>query len=471
MPRRLVAAVTAASLLAGLAALFLVAQAPAAVNVDTLHRSRAVSGKVSVGGMAGTSGVRVSTPFASGADTANVWVSASGSYSGCARSASPVVYNAATDCPISNAATDAYSVAAAGDMIGVKGGAYGSITHPPNKTGSPAVTYVVAAGETVTGSFENGRITSGAGSGANNVTFTKGTGTCTFTSYRIDYTAGNTMDGCVVDGEFSTTADPQILHIENATNCTFTRFEIKNSRARGLNSNNTAKGAMTWLDADGCSFTDGSFNHALVASGSDAHTECVYSQGASNITFRRVSFYRCATEDIFLTGGTGAFAQNWTLENVWMERPGGPNHAALAFRTGGGPYPTGWLVRNSMIEGVQAPDSTSSATGSWVNNYFRTQAPCGWGSMTYSKNAGSSACANGVTVSNAAADAGWVAPDWSQTSDTCCYSQTPGNWMLLTGSPLKDVGDVTNYASVDFRGFARYFGVLPDIGPYEFGAS
>lgn len=389
------------------------------------------------------------------AGTANIWVSASGSYSGCARSATLVAYNAATDCSWSGA----YSAASSGDSVIVKGGSYGAVTMPQNRSGSPTVSFTVESGGTATlSSFESR--TNGAG--PSNVTYT---GPVVTGPSSVDGVVNTTFDSWDFNGGGGTSRALQGTMPSSGT----ANLTIRNSTLH----NTVDANAMTYFDGSGLIFENNRFYDAMITSGSGVHTECMYMTSTSNVILRRNRFNNCATEDVFITGsGNGTTAPNWTVENNVFQKPTGPNHNAFAFRNGGAPspYPTNFTFRYNVVDGFQMPDSTSSATGSFIGNYFRTQAPCGWTNMVYVKNAGSSgnSCALGVTVTTSAADAGFVDPVWTTGADNDPSGSPLGNFALVSGSPLIDAGSLANYPSTDLLGASRYLGSAPDIGAYEY---
>ena len=46
-------------------------------------------------------------------------------------------------------------------------------------------------------------------------------------------------------------------------------------------------------------------------------------------------------------------------------------------------------------------------------------------------------------------------------------AQAPGDYRLVSGSPLINQGTTGNYPSLDFTGLSRFVGSAPDVGAYE----
>lgn len=436
-----------------------------AIFQDTYSRARRNARKVVIGTTIVVAGVVVAAPWGSGggsSGTANLWVNATGVTSGCARSSVPAAYDPTKDCSW----TQAYTAAASGDNVLVKGGSYGNVTFPANRSGSPAVTYTPAVGETVTvGNFENGRITGCSPGGADNQTFN---GPITATTFRSDCTDGVTVNDWDVNAGGIAS---QMFHAESVTNFTLKDSDVHNSCAQG------GTGGQMYISGSGFLIDHNNLYDARLCDGS-THTECVYATSVSNMTFRRNRLWNCNAEGVFVTGSSTA--ANWTVENNVFELVTGSAanlNSALAFRTGGAPspYPTNFLLRyNTFISGMQAPDSTASASGAIYGNVFMRSPPCGWGSITYSYNVtptGTSNCGGtgAASFSSASILAGFTNPNTTQGNGS---AYTPaGDYTLLTGSPLKDIGNPSAFPALDILGHARPFNTTPDVGAYEYGAT
>lgn len=407
---------------------------------------------------------------AGGAVTANIWVDTNGGT--CTDSATPVAYSDAAACGSFDAANDTCE---GGDTVGIKGGSYGNQTVTKagaNSARASTCTMTVADGENVT----VGTLDMGTGDttpvGPNYLTLQGdettfagcrdvAEGACSLTMGRL-YT--NLTDHVTVKN-FEANGGAVVAQCFTTLGNSYTTYQ--NGRMHNCRAQNTT-GAMMWLSGSNITLENIKLYDGLYANPANgAHTECAYASATTGLTIRGSVFYSCATEDIFFT--TQDITPNLTVENsIFQIQHGGGGAFAFRYDNTGyyTPYPTNATIRNNIIYGVQAPFSTSSATGVWANNYFRSGAPCGWGSMTYQKNAGSTACANGVTVSNAAADAGWPGEMW--TAGTDYTSSAFGDWTLSAGSPLIDAGNNANCPSIDFNGNSRPVNGTCDIGPYEY---
>ncbi len=394
------------------------------------------------------------------ATTGNIWVSASGSYSGCARSAGPVAYDAAKDCSWAGA----YSAAADGDSVLVMGGSYGNVTIPGTKTGSPTVSFTPATGESVTvADFTNGYVGDGNASGANNLTFN---GPVTARQFRTDGTSNVTVDGWTVDGQNTVN---QIMHFEGVNGFTLRNSEVFNNRNNSLS---LGTGSNVTIDRS-------KFHDAGLDAGSGAHTECLYASGIDYLRITNSHFYRCSVMDVFITrwSGTSTDPQHGWIENNVFEKPWSTTGKvgsgyAFHFRNGGEPAPDiyDWDFRNNTFAGplsfgTQSENVVQPSGLRVTGNIFLAGASCRTTNSTFANNiyAGGTCGGSGEIASTASAlNAGFVGPT--------TQGDAGNNFRLTLGSPALDQGNIANYPATDQDGRARYVGVKPDLGAFEYGA-
>ena len=377
--------------------------------------------------------------------SANLWVDTNAG--SCTRQATPGAYADAQACSW----TGAYQAAQTGDLILVKGGSYGNVTMPANRTAitAPGITFRTASGETVTvNDFENGFYTGGA----SNLTFV---GPVNARSFRSDGGSNITVDAWNVD--CNGCVNEQIFHLENATNVTVLNSEIQDNTDNSL----------MWINGTNLTFENNRIHDAGLRPGSGAHTECMYAWSVTNLTLKRNHFYHCSVMDVFITGSntaSGGYIENNVFEKPW-ETTGVISNSAYAFhfRTGGSPSPdpSNWDFRYNTFVGPLSISPGENPVGAGgmrvVGNLFLSGSPCGHSNTVYTHNAfvGGGCGTNTVTSTLLSFLTGFVG-----TGD-------PGNYSLLPGSVLRDKGSAADYPSQDRAGSARFSGAAPDIGAFE----
>lgn len=414
-----------------------------------------------------------------GAAVANLWVDQTAT-TGCTDNPSLGGYNAAQDCTWDQA----NDTCEGGDTVIVRGGSYGDITLSGSNSRASRCTFTAASGETVTiDEFENGVYT-GANDDANGADFTtfqEGSGAITSRTLYADFNDQVTYDGWTVDGQFTVPTSgfaAQILHFQNVGTVVFKNGEVKNACAvTGFGGMIVTAGGATSLTLDNNLIHDA---HACDPGG-DPHTECMWSNGTSNVTISRTKFWRCAVMDVFITGWDGnTYSDGWTVENSFFGRPCGDNESphtcdsalgnAFHFRSGAGtevdpaPIPSGWVIRHNTFRGNLSINSGGSPPIANVikGNAFANTAACGVTNTTYSYNAHiSGSCGGTGTITNASL----LSNSFTDPSDLAAGG---GDWSLLTGSPLKNAGNTADHPTLDLLGISRYLGSAPDIGAYEF---
>jgi hypothetical protein len=416
--------------------------------------------------VAAAGGIILTTvPSGGGGDpaTANLHVDANGGT--CVDNASAVSYSDATACTW-DAANDTCE---AGDTVLVQGGSYGTVTlSGSNSRTTDHCTFTVDTGDVVTMTgFNNGQQCCGD-TGADwieingNAPCRFETATCSIqtTEFDNDNNAATAFYGWDIDGGGS---DEQIFHVEGAASA----FTWRQSRvhevidAQGMSILTGSTGPWLFEDSDWYDVQD--------TTGGAVHTECAWTN-MDNVIIRRTRWGNCAIMDLFLTGGDD-LATDFLIENSVFQKPvDTPNENALAFRSGSAPSPSpdGFILRyNTIDSGVQinGTDNQPTANGFEVyGNYIRTGPPCGLTNATYSYNVtpdGTSNCGGtgAASFSLASLNAGFPDPDTGEGF---------GNYNILTGSPLKNIGDTGNFTTLDAAGNTRYDGSAPDIGAYEF---
>jgi hypothetical protein len=254
-----------------------------------------------------------------------------------------------------------------------------------------------------------------------------------------------------------------------------TNFTLRNSQVHDVLNPN----AMMVLEGSGYTLDNNQIYDDLNNTDGAIHDECIYAMSVANMTMTRNHFWSCNVQDVFLTGSE--LASNWLVENNVFEAPTGSagNSAnALAFRSGGSPSPSpdGFVLRYNTFgsSGVQInqTDNPPTANGfTVVGNYFATNPPCGLSNTSYAYNispTGTSNCGGSGAQSFSAAsiNAGFVRYQ-PYAGDTGASAQAPGDYRLLSSSPLINRGTTGNYPTLDLSGIARFRGTAPDVGGYE----
>ena len=307
--------------------------------------------------------------------SANLWVDTNGG--SCVRHAPASGYVDAQACSWNRA----YQTARAGDLVLVKGGGYGNVTIGPNRSGSPAVTFRTAAGESVVvGDFENGNIS--GNTGGSNLSFE---GPVSARSFRSDKASNIVVDSWRVD--CGGCDGVQMFHIEQASNVTVKNSDISDNK----------NDSLMWVSGSNLTFENNQIHDAGLPSGSGAHTECMYANSVTGLTLKRNHFYHCSVMDVFITGDgspDGGYIENNVFEKPW-ENTGVISNSALAFqfRTGGSPSPdpNNWDFRYNTFVGPLniSPSENPVGPGGMrvIGNVFLSDDPCGQSNTTYDYNA------------------------------------------------------------------------------------
>lgn len=401
------------------------------------------------------------------AGTANIHTVASGAGS-CTRSVTPIDYATAVSnawtCGSFDAAND---ICQNGDTVGVRGGSYGNVVISGSNGRTSMCTFTVASDQNVTMTgFDNGHQT-GGDTGADWLTIQTDdtcrieTTTCPITlhgEFDSDNNSNNVFEGFDIDGD--DTAEQQ-FHVES-TDGPMTFRDMRIHDATDTNGMSILTGDGPWI------FEDMDWYDVQDTTGGAIHSECAWT-AMNNVTLRRTRWMNCTTQGIFLTGNEQA--TNWLVENNVFQAPvDSVNEAAFAFRSGDPPSPSpdGFIFRyNTIDSGVQinGTDNSPTANGFTVyGNYFRVNTPCGLSNTTCSYNVTPTGVGNGggtgaASFSLASLNAGFTDPETGEAN---------GNYALVSGSPLINIGNGSDYPSLDALGVARFDGSAPDIGAYEF---
>jgi hypothetical protein len=404
-----------------------------------------------------------------GGDTANIWVDPAAT-TGCTDNASEGSYNAAQDCTWDQA----NDTCEAGDTVLVRGGSYGNVTLTGSNSRSSACVMTVVEDATATmGQFNNGEW-NGPDTGADWLTIDGGrpckAETVSCGVYTTEFDSDNTTDVTIVGWEIDGQDDVlQLFHFDPVVNFTVRDSHIHNACAAGTT------GAMTYMSDGPITIDNSDFHDANVCSGDEPHTECLFAQSVSEITFTRNRVYRCNAQGMFFTGSgnpSGLIENNYfgrTCDDVdtSCDDPHlAPN--ALHFRNGGEPSPSpdDMDIRYNTFRGnlsLTNSENAPTANGLRVTgNVFLAGVPCSLSNTTYSYNAHiSSSCGGTGTITNASL----LSNSFVDPSD---FAADGGDWNLLTGSPLKNAGNTGSFPTLDLAGATRYDGSAPDIGAYEF---
>ena len=200
------------------------------------------------------------------------------------------------------------------------------------------------------------------------------------------------------------------------------------------------------------------------------HDECIRASSLSNFTFTRNHMWSCNVMDLFF--GEGELASNLVIENNVFEGPTGSegnSHNAIYF---GSPAPDNVSIRYNTFgsSGVTVIRDPTARGMRVVGNYFDVNSPCREPNTVYAYNVtpvGVSNCGGrgARSFSAPALHRGFVTYQ-PFTGNQGGTPQAPGDYRLLSTSPLVDRGSTGNYPSLDFAGIARFRGAAPDIGGY-----
>jgi hypothetical protein len=116
------------------------------------------------------------------------------------------------------------------------------------------------------------------------------------------------------------------------------------------------------------------------------------------------------------------------------------------------------MARNNVFPGTQQVQETPTTSGihqTWIGNAGAGfSAGCGAGGAT------------GATMSKNV----WVGQKCGSTDKQVTSLKVNSDGSPQSGSPLVDAGDTTNYPATDVLGNARYAGLAPDAGAWETGS-
>jgi hypothetical protein len=400
------------------------------------------------------------------ATTANLWVDTNGG--SCTRSASPAAYNDASACSWSAANTACQS----GDNVMIKAGSYGNITLRGSNGRNNFCTFSTLAGDTVTAGAIDLGIWQSCGAGdSTKANWVKLIGPIKSTEFHADCTNQVYVDSLDMDSGGVQITQPFDAQ-SGATN-----FTLKNSKIHNvLNANAmmVIQGVGPFVFDNNDIYDDRNNTNGAI------HEECLRFQPAQNVTLTRNHIWDCNVMDVFLTGDAGQnLYSNWVVENNIFEPPTGSQGNAdsgFLFRSGADAYakPDGMILRyNTFITGLVVGETLTNPTANgmtFIGNYFELGAPCGMPSTTYSNNVvptGGTNCGTGAqSFSTASLHSGFVNYHPFSGNGGANY-EASGDYHLLIGSPLKDVGNASSYPTLDRDGVTRFAGAAPDIGAYE----
>ena len=398
---------------------------------------------------------------------ANIWVDQNGGT--CVDNASPVDYTDAQACTL-DAANDTCE---AGDTVLVKGGAsYGNVTIS-NYNSRSGYCSIGMDGAVTLQDLETGHISTCTPGTASSVNWLKITGPFAARSVRMDCSEHMYVDDLAMDAT-GMGNNAQVFHIERSAFFTLVNSDLHDC----LNCE-----ALFWDAGDSPNLL---FDHNNVYddknnTGGAIHTECLRFSTENNVTLSRSHFWSCDVYDVFLAGTE--LRTDYLVENNVFEDVLGPNHLGFAFRgdagTGPTPSPDGMVFRYNVFgraAEIQMDGTENAPTANGFEVYGNASVggflPCGLSNTTYSYNVtqtGTSNCGGtgAAQFSLSSLLAGFVDPRTVTTTPED-HTEPAGNYQLVAGSPLCNIGDTANYPSLDFDGVSRFSGSAPEVGPYEF---
>jgi hypothetical protein len=336
----------------------------------------------------------------------------------------------------------AYQAAQPGDIVQIAGGSYGSQTIPAGAKPGSAIRFQAENGAVPLFDELTVRASNVVVSGPARVT---GLSTANPSGARVQNT---TVEGIEVDGGGGSETPGYIAWVDGVT---WRNVDIHNVR-----------NANALLMVDGGYPQDGGnrnvviensrFHDSLLDAGNSVHTQCVYLNGGTGVTFRSNHFYNCALFDIFQSGDTSP-TDGVTLENNVFEAGtlgGGGCCFAYTVRFAWG-VPNNVLVRNNTSE--QAIQFRLGATNSRVvGNVIRNGIDCASGvSFSHNVISGKNTC--GISDKRVSS-LGFANPD-------------AHDFHLVPASPAIDAGDPLSFPATDRDGTPRPQGAAPDAGAYE----
>jgi len=387
----------------------------------------------------------------------------------CLRNATPAAYNDAAACSWSAA----NSKCAGGDTVAVMGGSYGDLMIRGSNGRTSACTVQTASGQSVSaGSFNLGEWQS-CSKGANSTTTTNWftlVGPIKTREFHADCSNQVSVDGLDMDAGGAQITQP--FQAQAGT----TNFTLRNSKVHdALNPN-----AMMVLEGSNFVLDHNDIYDDINNTNGAIHDECLRTQPVQNMTLTRNHFWSCFVMDVFLTGDGGKnLASNWLVENNIFEAPtGSSGNAANAVFVRGTcdayVVPDGFVVRyNTFGSSGMIVDTTCAAPNAMqiYGNYFDTNTPCGVPNTSYSYNITPSGVGNCGGAGARSFSAATLHAGFSKyrpyAGNQGARAQAPGDYRLLSGSPLINKGSTGSYPSLDFTGFGRYKGSAPDVGGYE----
>jgi len=418
--------------------------------------------------LSGSVGPAAAGPAASSAtlQRGNLWVDVNGG--SCARAARPVAYRDARACGWAQA----NRICAGGDVVRVKGGAYGRVKIRGSNGRTRPCTVRTARGELVTagefnlGDWQDCRSGPNSASTTNQLTLT---GPIRTTQFHADCSDRVTVDRLDMDAGGQRITQP--FHVgagvhdgDNVTN-----FTLRNSRVH----NAYNSGAMMWLGTPGRNIV---LDHNEIYDDINdtdgvVHDECIRASDLSNFRFTRNHMWSCNVMDLFF--GEGQLASNVIIENNVFEGPTGSegnSHNAIYF---GSPAPDNVSIRYNTFgsTGVTVIRDPTARGMTVVGNYFDVNSPCREPNTVYAFNVtplGVSNCGGrgARSFSSAALHRGFVRYR-PFTGNGGSRAEASGDYRLRRGSPLINRGNRASYPRRDRNGVKRYRGHAPDIGAFE----
>jgi len=437
----------------------LIVATPVKVPIASIALAFALSGSV---------GPAAAGPAASSAtlQRGNLWVDVNGG--SCARAARPVAYRDARACGWAQA----NRICAGGDVVRVKGGAYGRVKIRGSNGRTRPCTVRTARGELVTagefnlGDWQDCRSGPNSASTTNQLTLT---GPIRTTQFHADCSDRVTVDRLDMDAGGQRITQP--FHVgagvhdgDNVTN-----FTLRNSRVH----NAYNSGAMMWLGTPGRNIV---LDHNEIYDDINdtdgvVHDECIRASDLSNFRFTRNHMWSCNVMDLFF--GEGQLASNVIIENNVFEGPTGSegnSHNAIYF---GSPAPDNVSIRYNTFgsTGVTVIRDPTARGMTVVGNYFDVNSPCREPNTVYAFNVtplGVSNCGGrgARSFSSAALHHGFVRYR-PFTGNGGSRAEASGDYRLRRGSPLINRGNRASYPRRDRNGVKRYRGHAPDIGAFE----
>lgn len=401
--------------------------------------------------------------------TANLWVDTNGGT--CVRQATASAYVDASACSSLSAAA---SAASAGDTVRVISGTYGAQS-------------VTRTGLTRDTNFDN------------NIQFIAdgGPGSVTVSSLSVGSSSSGTYGGVSFDG-FHSTGGPAI---QEAKDVRFANMEANDmtyvSNSQDIKFEKYTVQPNGWPTTSSAPFNNGwGFGIAQQGSGSASAPSRITWDGVI-VRGVRATLAADHPDGVFMYRGGGvSTAQQWT--NITVKNSLFYNNECINWRFNDANPATVTFENNffdSSVTGISGCGyfsiSVASSTGTYRNNTIRggiqvregdCAANCGatrtWRSNILLGGWSNSGCSDlsGDTWNKNLLDGSnrCSTNDTNTTTGAINFvggSTYPNAMFVQPSSIAIDGGDASSYPATDYLGHARPFGVAPDVGAYEYGAS